>query len=93
MLRYLHTLSAICFYALGSSFFISYVLFANNIASSAMQTWLQIGTLPLTLCGLLYGGISVYRSIKDESSSTILLIGIALPLAIFFIFLLLLNFR
>lgn len=93
MLRYLHSLSAILFYILGSGFFVAYVLLHNGILASLMHTWLKIGTLPLLLVSLLYGGISVYRSIRNEaSSSTVLVFGITVPLALFFLFLLLLNF-
>lgn len=93
MLRYLHTLSAVLFYVLGSSFFLAYVLMRNGIAADASLAWLRAGDMPLLLSGLLYGGISVYRSIQDDaSSSKALMLGILIPLAILFLLLLVVNF-
>lgn len=93
MIRYLHTLSAILFYVLGSSFFLAYVLFRNNVWEAASLRWLQIGDMPLLLAGLLYGGLSVYRSMHDDTShSTVMLIAIGFPLVVLFITMLILNF-
>ena len=94
MLRYLHSLSAVCFYILGSSFFLAYIFFHNGIMAEASQAWMQIGDMPLLLSGILYGGLSVYRSISDETAnSKTLMLGIGIPLVILFGLFLVLNFR
>lgn len=93
MIRYLHTLSAILFYVLGLSFFGAYILFHNGIATQASAAWLKSGDLPLLVSGLLYGGLSVYESVRKDSSSQTVLLGISIPLGILFILLLVLNFR
>jgi hypothetical protein len=91
--RYIHALSAVLFYLLGSSFFIAFILMRNGIAAENFNAWLHAGDMPLLLSGLLYGGLSVYGSIRsDTSSSKILLIGILVPLVIIFLLLAALNF-
>lgn len=93
VLHYLHTLSAVLFYILGTTFFLAYVLMHNGIAATASLAWLHTGDMPLLLSGLLYGGLSVYRSLQDEaSSSKALMLGILIPLAILFLLLLAVNF-
>ncbi len=93
MSRFLHTLSAILFYILGTSFFLAIVLRQNAIAGTAPQVWMDIADLPLLLTGLLYGGVSLYRSVRnDEHVSHALIVGLALPLGILFSLLLITNF-
>lgn len=93
MLRYLHTLSAVIFYILGASFFLAYVLAHNGIAERGALAWLSIGDMPLALAGILFGGTSIYKSVRnDESVSRGLLLAIGLPLLILFIVLLVVNF-
>jgi hypothetical protein len=93
VLRYLHTISAILFYALGLSFFAGYILMRNEIMTNAALNWLRIGDLPLLVSGLLYGGLSVYLSLKnDESASKTLMLGILIPMGILLILLLAVNF-
>ena len=88
MVRYLHTLSAILFYILGSSMFVAYVLYVNDIAKVQTGTWLETSDLPLLFMGLLYGGLSVYRSLtNDKKESTVLALSLGIPLlAIFLVF-------
>lgn len=94
MLKYLHTLSAALFYVLGASFFLAYILLHNNIQPELSGSWLQAGDLPLLLSGLLYGGISVYRSIQeDNSSSRTLMFAIGIPVGVLFLLFLVLNFN
>lgn len=94
MLSYLHKLSAIFFYVLGSSVFIAYILAHNLIAVGVMSRWLEVVDLPLLLSGMLYGGISIYESLRtDASSPKVMTIAIGLPLLILFGVILLLNFR
>jgi hypothetical protein len=93
MLRYLHALSAVLFYILGASFFTAYILVHNGIAQNAALAWLNIGDMPLLLTGMLYGGISVYSSIRnDQSHSRGLMLAIGVPLLVLFIVLAGLNF-
>ena len=93
MVRYLHTLSAVLFYILGTSFFLAYIFLRNGIMQNNAMEWLNIGDMPLLLTGMLYGGISVYLSIRDDQNhSRGLMIAIGLPLLILFIVLAGLNF-
>jgi heme/copper-type cytochrome/quinol oxidase subunit 3 len=93
MTEHLHKLSAVLFYALGSSFFGAYLLFDNALYAPWPAWWLSVGDLPLILCGMLYGGSSLYRSVKHpKSTSRILILVISIPLAALFIFLALLNY-
>jgi hypothetical protein len=93
MSRYLHTLSAILFYVLGGSFFLAIVLNYNRIAGTTPRVWMDIIDLPLLLTGLLYGGVSLYRSVRsDGDTSHALTVGIAIPLGILFVLLLVTNF-
>jgi hypothetical protein len=85
VLRYLHSLSAVLFYLLGSSFFVAFLLLRRDIGGTGPLLWLQVGDLPLLLSGILYGGISVIRSFQGETPvSILLLIAIALPLLVLF---------
>jgi len=94
VIKYLHTLSAALFYILGASFFLAYILLHNSILTGMSGSWLQAGDLPLLLSGLLYGGLSVYRSIQeDDSSSHTLMLAIGIPVAVMFVLFLVLNFR
>jgi hypothetical protein len=93
MLKYLHQLSALFFYALGSSFFVAYVLLRNDVRPSFTALWLQTADLPFALCAILYGGLSLYLSLQSEGSrSRTLQWGIGVPLAALFLLLLVLNF-
>lgn len=92
MLRYLHALAAVLFYLIGGGFFLAYVFLSNDILRTPMAAYLYAGQLPLLLAGILYGGLSVYRSLHaggQKSCSLALLI--ALPLAALFLFALILR--
>ncbi len=93
MLRYLHTLSAILFYVLGASFFVAYLLHVNDILATASLRWLETGDLPLLCVGLMYGGLSVYKSLtSDKKESLGLGLYIGLPLLVIFLVFLFLKF-
>lgn len=93
MSSFLHRLSATLFYLLAGSFFLSYLLVRNSVGLPWSQWWLSVGDLPLALAAILYGGTSLYRSIKRrEGISWLLLIFIGLPLLAFLTFLIALNF-
>lgn len=94
VLRYLHTLSAVLFYVLGSSFFLAYVFLRNGIMADASSTWLTAGDMPLLLAGLLYGGLSIEKSIRnDAGASTPIMLGIGIPALVLLVLTLVLNFR
>ncbi len=81
MSRYLHTLSAVLFYLLGSSAFLAYVLWHNGVAVERTEAWLAVVDLPLLFIGALYGGLSVERSLRDGNRPSLLVgILVALPL-------------
>ena len=60
----------------------------------AALRWLQIGDMPLLFSGLLYGGLSIHRSLQDKAgnSSRLLILAIAFPAVILFIALATMNF-
>ncbi|MDO8469241.1 MAG: hypothetical protein Q7S29_05815 [Candidatus Peribacter sp.] len=93
MSQSLHRLSAILFYLLAGSFFVSYLLLRNSVGLPWSQWWLKVADLPLALVAVLYGGTSLYRSVKrTEGVSAPLLIMIGIPLLVFFTLLIVLNF-
>jgi len=93
MTQQLHRISAVLFYLLAISFFVTYLLLINEILPFKSAWWLQRMDLPLALTAILYGATSFYLSLHHkESFSPVLAILIAVPLILFFIFLSLLNF-
>ncbi len=69
MLTYLHRLSAFLFYALGSSLFLAYILWRNELGGFLPLRWLTGGDLPMLMAALLYGGLSVYLSVDPGQTS------------------------
>lgn len=93
MISFLHKFSAILFYIFGIIFFIAYLLFRNTIFSPWPEIVLSICDLPLILSGMLYGGSSLYLSIKNpKQKSKALLLGVTIPLIIIFLMLIIMNF-
>lgn len=93
MLSFLHSLSAVLFYILGSTFFAAYALLQNNLSGALPLWWLSSADLPLMLCALLYGGLSLYRSLHaNQSASYPLIFTIAIPLTAIAILMIILNF-
>lgn len=93
MTEHLHKLSAIFFYTGGCSFFGAYVLMTNRLYTPWPQWWLSVADLPLILCGLLYGGSSLYLSVTvPKKSSPVLGLLIVIPLATLFTFLVIVNY-
>ncbi|PIR54278.1 hypothetical protein COU75_01700 [Candidatus Peregrinibacteria bacterium CG10_big_fil_rev_8_21_14_0_10_42_8] len=92
MLPYIHKLSGFLFYLLGGSFFVSFMLHYNQIGSFG-GWWLKVADLPLALVGILYGGSSLYLSVKpkDTNSKTLMAI-ISLPLVVLFLSFIVMNF-
>lgn len=92
MVLYLKHLSGVLFYLLGGSFFVAYMLQYNEVTTSA-GWWMQIADLPLILVGLLYGGTSLYLSVKPRNGdSKVLFVVIGIPLALIFATLITMNF-
>jgi hypothetical protein len=93
MLKLVHQLSAFFFYVLGLSFFGAYILLRNGYWGIVPSVWLQAADLPFAFCAVLYGGLSLYVSLHDPAKpSRALAWGIAVPLGIVFIVLVVLNF-
>lgn len=93
--RFLHSLSSALFYLLVGSFFVAYLLDRNSILLPWSDWWLKIADLPLALVALVYGGSSLYFSVKHRDQEGIawgLFLFITIPLVTLFIFLLFLNF-
>lgn len=93
MVKFLHSLSGFAFYLLGLSFFAAYVLLRSHIGGAWPALWLQVADLPLALTTILYGGTSLYLSLRSpERRSALLAIVIAVPLVCLFAALVTLNF-
>ena len=90
MLVMLHRLSALCFYLLGLSFLVGWVMVRNNLWPVGAAVWLQVADLPLFFSAVLYGGTSLYRSIPNPMKSLPWMI--AVPLGVFFTAVLVMNF-
>ncbi|OGJ56871.1 hypothetical protein A3H22_02640 [Candidatus Peribacteria bacterium RIFCSPLOWO2_12_FULL_55_15] len=86
-MRFLHRLSAILFSIFGLTFALAYVLFRNEIAGVWPLWWLQVADLPLLLTGLIYGSISIERSLQQPSNHSRLI-----SLIVFFLAFLLFAF-
>lgn len=92
MLTYVHKLSGFLFYLLGGSFFLSFMLQYNQIGSFG-GWWLKVADLPLALVGVIFGGSSLYLSVKPKNKdSKVLFILIGLPLMVLFVSLIVMNF-
>jgi len=91
--KFLHAFSSFFFYLLGGSFFVAYLLVRNEVGAPWAVWWLKVADLPLIAVAILYGGTSLYLSVKrKEGVSWPLFIFIALPLFALFLFLCALNF-
>ncbi len=92
MATYLKKLSGFLFYVLGGTFFVAYMLMVNEVTPLG-EWWLKVADLPLALVGILYGGTSLYLSVKPRSGeSRTLFFTICVPLVIIFSTLLVMNF-
>ncbi len=93
MTSYLHKLSGILFYIFGTFFFVAYLFLRNEIIPAWAKWWLNAMDLPMAVISILYGGISLYLSLKrPESTSKGLAIAIAVPLVALFTLIVVLNF-
>lgn len=91
MLRSLQRFSGFFFYLLGSSFFVAFILLRNKLWMNDAAVWMQVADLPLSFSAVVYGGSSLYISLRSDDSKILpWLIGV--PLAIFFGLILTMNF-
>lgn len=92
MIQYLQKLTGTLFYILGGTFFLAYLAMVHDI-SPLGQWWLSVADLPLIFVGMLYGGSSLYLSVKPkDSDSKTLFITIGIPLVALFSTFLIMNF-
>jgi len=93
MTESIHRASGLVFYLLGTTLIAAYVLMANKIYTAQSAWWLQRADLPFALAAILYGGTSLYLSLNPKQKRVpVLAAFIIIPLAAFFIFLVILNF-
>ena len=92
VLRYLHHVSAVLFYLLGILFFTAYVLMHNNMWPMYAALWLQVADIPFIAVALLYGGLSLYLSVRGNGNSKLLSWVIGVPLVLVFGALVAFNF-
>lgn len=90
--RHLHKISAVLFYVLGITFFGAYLLLRNEIAGGWPSWWMAVADLPLAIVCMLYGGTSLYLSLRKDQPSKSLAIAIGVPLFALFVFIVILNF-
>lgn len=83
----------VCFYLLGASFFVAYMLWRNKLLGGLPLLWMQIADLPLLLCGLIFGAASILKGL-GEREGVMSLIGwcLAAPLTLLFLGFVLLTF-
>ena len=93
MTKDLHRISAFFFYVLGSSFFVAYLLLRNELYEPWPEWWMKVADLPLLLVAVLFGGTSLYLSVKPaDGPARIHPLVIAVPLVALFLALVVLNF-
>ncbi len=93
MSSYLSKISGVAFYLLGSSFLIAWILLQNKIWMRESAVFLQTGDLPLVLSALLYGGLSLYGSLRHPGRpSKTLPWMIGVPLMLLFGLAMMMNF-
>ena len=92
-MAFLQRLAGVFFFLLGASFFVAYVLLRNDLHADAAAWWMQIADLPLALSAIVYGGTSVYQSLKSpRQPSTVLPWLIGIPLGLMFLLIMVMNF-
>ena len=92
-MKTLHTVSAITFYLLASSFFLAYVFVYNDVHATEAAWWLQVADLPLVASAMVYGGTSLYTSVIPEEKSSPVFGGILTGvLGLMFVGVVVLNF-
>jgi hypothetical protein len=84
--------SAFLFYLLGSAMIVLIVLAQRGMGSTRPLQILHILDLPILFLGAVLGGSSLYTGLTKGKSSIPLLIAIAFPLVVGFLFFLYCNF-
>ena len=93
MVTTLRRTAGLAFFVLGASFFVAYVLLRNGLWVRETSIWMQSADLPLGFCALVYAGMSVFAGLRHpRKSSHTLAIILAIPLALAFGAILLMNF-
>ena len=73
--------------------FVAVWVLRNGMGSISSEWWMRIVDLPLLMIGMLYGGLSVYQSLRAKDHPIhpfIFFLG--LPLIALFLFFVILNF-
>lgn len=93
MIRTLQSVSGAAFYILGLMLFAGWMMIEWSINPTMGAMWLQGLDLPFAFSAIVYGGVNVYDSVRDDAApSKILPWCIGVPLAILFLVILVLNF-
>lgn len=93
MTSYLHRLAGLLFYVLALSYFVMYMLHFNELLGTFPKWWLHIADLPLAIVAMLYGGMSLYRSVtREDQPSTFVTLLIGIPLTALFALCFVMNF-
>jgi hypothetical protein len=92
MLKFLQQLSAFCFFLLGATFFIGFLLLQNNVQSAWSAWWLQVADLPLLVSAVTYGATSFLLSVKGRKASRALTVIVLVLCALFLAAAFTLNF-
>lgn len=89
----LQQVSGFFFYILGLSLFVGYVCMRNDVFPNHAAVWMQTADLPFALAAIVYGGTSLYASLRaGGSSSRVLAWSIAVPLLVLFGLIVTMNF-
>ena len=83
MLKFLQQLSAFCFFLLGITFFVAFLLLQNNVQSVWSAWWMQVADLPFLVSAVTYGATSFLLSVKGRTASRALTIIVLVFCALF----------
>jgi hypothetical protein len=85
-------LSGFLFYALALLLLVGIITVRRGFMTDTLPPILSSLDLPLLGVAMLYGGMSLYQSLTRRGPSTVLAWAIAVPLLLFYIFCVVLNF-
>jgi hypothetical protein len=92
MLKFLQSLSAVCFFLLGITFFVAFLFLRNNVQMIWSAWWMQVADLPLLVSAVTYGATSFMLSVKGRAVTPILIILVGLVSILFLGTAIVLNF-
>jgi hypothetical protein len=93
VISFLHRLFAALFYLLGASFFVTFALVRAKLGDIWPAWWLQVADLPLAASAMGFAGLSLYQSLKSDTTHAIRLAWmIGVPLVVLFVVLVVFNF-